>query len=177
MRTAAAIALLVALAAPVAADEACPQNRAIYTEKDNGYVLAFRKPEPWETPANSMAVLDLAFPNGSQLWGHIWLPNGTSHDRVEFFTDDCSLPRFDPAVDTDPTPGSSEEEREACSVWEGVIFSLADNDIGGLPWFDQVAAAETVLLPDLGPTIRYSGLVLGPGDEPHDVFTLTGCGP
>ena len=75
----------------------------------------------------------------------------------------------------DNQPGSTTAELAACTVWEGVIFSLVDNDIAGLPWFDAAEPAHTVLLPNLGPTIRYSGLVMSPGEEPHDVFALTGC--
>ncbi len=168
-------AALVLLATPsIAAD--CPQNRAIYVEKDNGYELRFRPTLRWEASANTMAVVDLIFPDGkTSVWGTIWLPNGTSHDKIDFLTHDCALPAFDPAKDVDPTHGSTQEELEACKVWEGIIYALADNDIAELPWFEDGAAAQTVLLPDLGPTIRYSGLVLSPGDEPHDVFTFKGC--
>jgi hypothetical protein len=168
------------LATPVIADTDCPQNRAIYTEKDNGYRLTFRKPLPWETAANFMAVLSLEFPAfaGAQpvtLWGWIWLPNGTSHDRIEFFYG-CSLDSL-PDANGDVVPGSTEEERDACNIWEGVIVSLAGDDIHDLRWHDGGTAAETLLLPNLGPTIRYSGLVLSPGQEPHDVFTFAGCSP
>jgi hypothetical protein len=169
------LATLVAL--PATAQEDCPQERAIYTEKDNGYVLTFRTPEPWEASANTLAILDLAFPDETHIWGHIWIPNGTSHNKIEFFTGDCELPKFTPGIDIDPTDGSTQEELEACSVWSGVILALANDDIAGLPWFDSAGAAKTVLLPNIGPTIRYSGLVLSPGDEPHDVFTFKRCGP
>ena len=97
---AAALAATVALPAN-AAD--CVQNRAVYTEKDNGYVLSFRPTEPWEGAANMMTVMDLAFPDGKHIWGVIFIPNGTA------------------------------------------------------------------------PVIRYSGLVMSPGDEPHEIFTLKGC--
>jgi hypothetical protein len=167
--------MLLNLAVPVYAAH-CTQDHAVYTERDNGYVLTFRPPLPWEASANTMAVVDLSFPDGeTRLWGTIWLPNGTSHDRIRLVTQDCKLPAFDPAVDIDPSAGSTEQELQACTVWEGVIYALADNDIAELGWFDGGLAASTVLLPNVGPTIRYSGLVLSPGDEPHDVFTFKGC--
>ena len=154
----------------------CLQSQAIYTEKSNGYELRFRPTLPWEASANVMAILDLKFPDGeTSAWGWIWLPNGTSHDRIEFFTQDCKLPTFDPKTDIDPTPGPTKEEFEACSVWEGVIYALADSEIAELRWFDGGKAADTLLLPNIGPTIRYSGLVLSPGQEPHDGFTYKGC--
>lgn len=168
----AAIVWFVAFAAQ-AAD--CIQTQAIYTEKNNGYVLSFRKPDPWEGAANMMAVLDLAFPDGeTHLWGTIWIPNGTSHDRIRLL-DGCSLPTFDPATDIEPSSGSDEDELEACTVWKGIVLALAGNDVEGLLWHDGASAAETILLPDLGPAIRYSGLVASPGDEPHEVFALSGC--
>lgn len=176
MKRLAALMLACTVAGPAIAEETCPQDRAIYTEKYNGYVLSFRPPERWEGWGNTTAILDLAFPDGTtHVWGWTYLPNGTSHDRMEFFTDACRLESFDPEVDIDPKPGSTEEELEACSVWKGVVLALANDDISALPWFDDEPAAETIILPNLGPTVRYSGLVLGPGDEPHDVFTLDRC--
>lgn len=179
MKRFAALALAALATGPGFAQEGCPQQRAVYTEKANGYVLTFREPLPWEASANTLAILDLAFPHGeTHLWGWIWIPNGTSHNRIELFSPDCRLDTFDPAVDIDPKPGSTPEELEACSVWEGVILELVDNDISdGLPWFDAPGAAKTIILPNAGPTIRYSGFVLSPGDEPHDVFTFKECSP
>jgi hypothetical protein len=168
-------ACLVVSVAPASASE-CIQNNAIYTEKNNGYVLTFRKPDPWEGAANMLAVLDLAFPNGQKAWGWIYVPNGTSHDRADFFTVDCSLPELPPGAD-DPTEGSSHEELEACRIYEGIALALENDDISGLLWHDGAPPAKTLLFPNLGPTIRYSGLVLSPGEEPHEVFTLKGCTP
>jgi hypothetical protein len=177
IRTALVLSLI---ATPALAATDCPQNRAIYTEKDNGYVLTFRPTLRWEASANVMTIMTLAFPDYPNaqpvtLWGWIWLPNGTSHDRIAFF-DGCTLDSL-PDRNGDVVPGSTQEQLDACSVWEGVIFSLADNDVHDLGWHDGAMAAETLLLPNLGPTIRYSGLVLGPGQEPHDVFTYQGCSP
>jgi hypothetical protein len=172
--------VLSLLATPVSAATDCPQNRAIYTERDNGYRLSFRPTLPWEASANTMTILSLEFPHVEQakdvtLWGTIWLPNGTSHDRIRF-NYGCTLPSL-PDPNGDVVDGSTEKELAGCLVWEGVIFRLADNDVHNLGWFDDATAAETLLLPNLGPTIRYSGLVLSPGQEPHDVFTFAGCLP
>lgn len=161
---------LALLAADPAMAVDCPQQHAVYTEKANGYTLSFRPPESWEAPSNTSAILELAFPDGTTLWGTIWLPNGTSWDRARLY-DGCVLPGME-----DDEPGSSGEELDACRIWNGVIYGLAGDDVDYLPYRED-AAAPTILLPDLGPTIRYSGLVMSPGDEPHDVFTLTGCTP
>jgi hypothetical protein len=177
MRQLAALALATLVASPSLAQQGCPQDRAVYAEKDNGYILSFRKPDPWEASANTLAILDLAFPDKQHLWGWIWIPNGTSHDKIEFFTPNCTLPTLDPSsADGDPTEGSSDAELDACSVWDGVILALANDDIEPRPFIDSPGAATTPLLPNRGPTIRYSGLVLSPGDEPHDVFTFKECG-
>ena len=94
----------------------CVQDRAVYTEKDNGFVLTFRPTKPWEGAANMMAVMDLAFPDGTHIWGDIHIPNGTAHNQAGFYTDACSLPVFEPGKDADPTDGSSEAEYAACRI-------------------------------------------------------------
>ena len=171
------VALLVAFTTvpPALGEEACPQERAIYTERENGYQLSFRIPDPWEAAANVGAILELKFPNGETLWGTTWMPNGTSWNRADLFHG-CKLPGPLDEASGDPLPGSTEPELDACRVWRGVIYNLAGDDVDWLP-FRQDPAAATLLLTDLGPVIRYSGLVLSPGEEPHDVFTLSGCRP
>lgn len=168
-------ALLTALTATqaVLAAEDCPQDSAIYVENSNGFELGFRPPEPWEAPANVSAILTLGFPGGETVWGTTWTPNGTSWNQASLHSG-CTLPGPVDKATGDVLPGSSDDELAACRIWEGVIYSLAHNDVDLLPNPDE-PAAPVILLTDLGPTIRYSGLVLSPGDEPHDVFTLSGC--
>lgn len=172
------VAALLAASVALPANAAdCVQDNAVYAEKDNGYVLTFRPTKPWEASANTMAIMDLAFPDGTRIWGTIHIPNGTAHNQATFYMDECELPKFVPGKDIDPTEGSTAEELEACLVYDGILLSLENNDIAEIPWHDGAPSAQTILFPDLGPVIRYSGLVLGPGDEPHEVFTLTGCTP
>jgi hypothetical protein len=173
MRSTIAVVAALLSTAPSLAQEACPQVRAVYTEKDNGYVLKFRKPLPWETAANVSAVVELVFPDGSSIWGTTWMPNGTSWNQADLLSG-CKLPGPIDEATGDPVPGSTTEELEACRVWKGVIYQLADDDVDYLPFQDD-PAARSILLTNVGPVIRYSGLVLSPGDEPHDVFTLSGC--
>lgn len=160
---------------PVMAQDACPQERAIYTERENGYLLKFREPLPWEASPNVSAILELVFPDGDTVWGTTWMPNGTSWNQANLYHG-CKLPGPIDEATGDPLEGSTHEELEACEVWKGVIYQLAEGDVDYLPFRDD-AAASTILLTNVGPVIRYSGLVLSPGDEPHDVFTLSGCSP
>jgi hypothetical protein len=101
------------------------------------------------------------------------MPNGTSWNQADFYSG-CKLPGPIDDKTGDPVPGSDEDELEACKVWKGVIYQLTGSDVDYLP-FREEPAAQAILLTDIGPTIRYSGLILSPGDEPHDVFTLNGC--
>ena len=166
-------ALFVALAAaePVLAAD-CPQDRAVYTERNNGYELRFRTPDPREVPSNFDAVLTLAFPDGTTVWGTTWMPNGTSWNRAALHSG-CKLPGPLDEASGDPLPGSSPEELEACRVWDGVVYALTDGDVDYLP---------IARMPRRRPSCSRSRphhplfrLVAGPGDEPHDVFTLAGC--
>jgi hypothetical protein len=169
--TAALLAALVT-ASPALAQSDCPQERAIYTEKRNGYELRFRIPDPWEAPSKTSEIMELRFPDGTTLWGATWMPNGTSWNQAQLYNG-CKLPG--PLDENgDPLPGSTEEELDQCRVWQGVIYQMTGTDIDYLPFREDPAAA-TILFTNLGPTIRYSGLVASPGDEPHDVFTLSGC--
>jgi hypothetical protein len=168
-----AVATALLAATPALAQTACPQERAIYTEKDNGYLLKFRTPDPWEAAANVSAILELEFPDGERMWGWTWMPNGTSWNQANLLHG-CKLPGPIDDKTGDPLPGSTDEELAACEVWEGVIYQLTGNDIDYLP-FREDPAAPVILLTNVGPVIRYSGHVLSPGDEPHDVFTLSGC--
>jgi hypothetical protein len=171
MRSVVAASIVVALTLPAAAAD-CPQDHAVYADR-NGYELRFRAPEPWEAPPNFSAVLELASPDGLVLWGTTWTPNGTSWNQADLLYG-CKLPGPIDEATGDALPGSTEEELDACLVWKGVIYQLIGDDVDYLP-FREDPAARTILLTDLGPTIRYSGPFMGPGSEPHDVFKLSGC--
>lgn len=105
--------------------------------------------------------------------GTTWMPNGTSWNRADLFHG-CKLPGPIDDASGDAMPGSSEAELDACRVWQGLIYNLTGNNVTWLPSGED-PAAPTLLLTDLGPVLRYSGLLDSPGDEPHDVFTLSGC--
>ena len=159
-----------AASSPVFAQSDCPFERAIYTEKDNGYELRFRPAESWEMYGMMKAIYELRFPDGeTTLWGYITSNMGTSRDEGFLFSNDCRRPGPE-------DEGSSEDELAACQVWNGVMYELKDGDVDFLPLYDEPAVPR-LLLTDLGRVIRYSLYVMGPGDEPWDVFTFSECGP
>jgi hypothetical protein len=69
------------------------------------------------------------------------------------------------------------EEIDACTVWEGVIYSVdGSGRVGYLP-AEGAPAAEQLLFPDLGRGVRYSA-VWGEGRVeivPQDILALSGC--
>lgn len=160
------------LAAPILseraafAEQGCTFQNAIYTERDNGYELQFRKPKPWESIGMVEAVFDLVMPDGRRLWGEIAGNMGTSRSEGRVFFG-CSRP----GPDGDDL---SEEQYDACRQWEGVVYAIVDGAPEMLPFADD-AAPKMLLLTDLGRQIRYSDVVSNPGDEPWDVFTYKAC--
>ena len=161
-----AMSLLASGTATAAID--CPLERASYRERQNGYELRFRPAEPWEMTGNTKAIYDLAFPDGETvLWGYITSNMGTSRDEGFLFSPDCRRPGAE-------DPGSTEEELAECQVWNNVVYEHLADDVEFIPLYDE-PAVERLLFTDLGRAVRYSLYVLGPGDEPWDVFTFKAC--
>ena len=102
-----ALLAVLAAAAPALARTDCPQERAIYTERENGYRLSFRTPDPWEAAANVGAVLELRFPDGETVWGTTWMPNGTSWNQADLFHG-CKLPGPIDETNIDSSPGTTD---------------------------------------------------------------------
>lgn len=164
LTTAIAVAMF---AAPAAfAEQSCKLQNAIYTERDNGYELQFRKPKPWESRGMVEAVFDLVMPDGRRLWGEIAGNMGTSRNEGHLF---FGCPRPSPEGDD-----LTDDEYETCRQWEGVVYAIVDGAPEMLP-FDTDPAPKMLLLSDLGRQIRYSDVVSGPGGEPWDVFTFKAC--
>lgn len=155
---------LVALAQPAVA--ACPMGLGEYAQAESDYILMIRNPAPWESTGMTSSVIELRMPDGTELWGEISGNMGTSRDEGRLYHG-CERPSMD-------GPGSTDEELEACRVWEGVVYALGDRSADYMPFSDE-PTPDAVLLSDLGRQIRYGGPVSSPGDEPWDVFTLSGC--
>lgn len=154
------------LAAPGAIAADCPMQHAIYTEPQAGYELRFRPAESWESYGMVKHVFEVVTTDGRfTLWGQIGENMGTSRDegRVYF---GCERPGPDDAPD--------DAALADCQVWENVVYALGDRSADYTP-LPEEPAPDTLLLADFGRKLRYSEVVSGPGLEPWDVFTITGC--
>ena len=151
--------LLVATAASAAE---CRQDRAVYADRDGGYELTF-EPVGSDAAATSHHFKLKVLTSGVVLNG-IVMPGDPPRSNG-MVMHNC------------PEGDVTGEEIAACTVWEGVIYTLdVAGDANLLP--DQGArAAETLLLAGFGPSLRYSRL----WDEgkakavPQDVFKQKGC--
>ena len=161
MRT--ALVFLGLLAATAASAAECRQDRAIYADRDGGYELTFE-------PVGSSAAAT----------SHHFKLTVLSSKTV---LDGIVMPGDDPVrsngmvMHNCPEGDVTGEEIAACTVWEGVIYTLdGAGDAAVLPE-EGAKAAETLLLAGFGPSLRYSSL----WDEgkakvaPWDVFKRKGC--
>ncbi len=151
--------LLASMAAPALA--ACPIELATYGAVRGEAGLNFVPAMPGATVSNSFRVL---LDNDVVLDGRVqWLdreprPWGT-------LTYKC------------PEGDATGDELEACTMWEGVIYTADDKgNIDLLPERGQ-PAPQTLVFPALGPSLLLSPAYgeSGFSKTPRDVFTLNGC--
>jgi hypothetical protein len=168
MRRAALAALgiltgLVPAFAPVWAHAAtCPQEKAIYRDRDNAYELAF-SPVKSDAEANthrfSLKVLGTALSLDGYVMGST--PVNRSNGVLFFHCPEGDVTGKDIAD---------------CTIWTGVVYDQSAGRIDLLPAQGK-AAADQVLLPDLGPAIQQSK-VWGEGRArvaPWDVLDFKEC--
>jgi len=164
VRRAGSIAAAVAVFAAGAqsARAACPQELAVYRDTDKTLTLEF-SPNNGEamTVSNMFRIVmenDVVL-DGIVQWNMgIARPNGMAMYKC-------------------PEGDVTGDELDACIVWSGVIYALdATGKVDLLP-SEGDGAAERLLLPDFGRTLRYSS-AWGEGkveSVPWDVLTLSGC--
>lgn len=171
MRLVLAVAVCLAvvpdvLAPGALADTACKVEKAVYVERYNGYELRFHKGQSWEFRGMTDSVFDLIMPDGRKLWGNISSNMGTSRDVGRLYHG-CPPPTAD-------SDGLTDKEHDACQQWEGVVYALTKGEPAAMP-IEGMQAPERILMTDLGRQIRYSDVVVSPGDEPWDVFDFKRC--
>jgi hypothetical protein len=70
------------------------------------------------------------------------------------------------------------DEIAECTLWEGPVYAVAQDGKVGLMPAEGSPAPQTLILPDLGPTLRQAAIFADDEDEaglPGDVFRLAGC--
>lgn len=153
------LGLLLAVTPATAAD--CLQKQAIYGDADGAYEVRF-EPVGSASAATSnhfkvkVANTDLVLDGIVMQSGEPVRPNG-------MIMNNC------------PEGDVTGNEIAACTVWEGVIYSIGvDGKVGSLPEEGSEAAAQ-LLLPDFGPAVRNSSIWGKATVAPWDVLTLKGC--
>lgn len=158
---AAAGAVAALLGATGAALAACPQELAVYADRDRVASIEFR-------PASDAAVATQAF-------RVVFAQNDIAADGIVLWTD--GVPRPTGIVMHDcPEGDATGAELAACTVWQGVVYTVGEaGEVGLLP--REGPAAAKLLLPDFGPSVRHSALYGAEGISivPWDVFEISGC--
>lgn len=159
MRVSAAVLIISLTAAQ--AHAACPQELGVYTEDETHASLEF-KPAA-EGAANHEFRL-------------VFSENDVVLDGVVMWTEDVKRPHGMLMHDC-PEGDVTGEELAACTVWQGVIYTVSEFGVVGLLPERGEAAAVNLILPDLGPSVRRSSAwgVHGVTKAPWDAFTLSGC--
>jgi len=153
---------LFAMAGTCAAQADCPQELAVYADADKTLTLEFSPNEGGRMMASNVfrvvmegdIVLD-----GVVIWNMgVARPNG-------IMLHDC------------PEGDVTGEEIAACTVWEGVVYSVDGSGTVDYLAVEGEPAAEQLLFPDLGRSVRYSSVW---GEDkvtvvPQDVLALSGC--
>ncbi len=142
--------------------ERCPIEKASFAEAESGLELAFRS-----VGSDAAAVSHMFIVSGSKLKldGHV-MYDEDSQRPGGMIMNNC------------PQGDATGAELRACTVWTGVIYSVARSgaliDVLGA---EGTAAPDAILLSGFGPAIRHSKLWEKSGlkSVPWDVFEFKGC--
>ncbi len=162
MKQVCVIALIMLLPFAAMAAE-CPQARALYQDADHAYGLQFKPVDSQASPLSHLFDVTVG-KTAIILQGHVITTDEVSR-TIGTLQYQC------------PDGDVTGEDIAACTIWEGLIFAVSNTgDIGLLPAGSQ-KAADKILLPDFGPSLRVSK-VWGPNMAsvaPFDVLTFAGC--
>jgi hypothetical protein len=149
------------LAAQSAAAQECLQADAYYADRDRAAVIAFDEgyeATPGVTNSFTMLVGDAVL-EGIVMW------SGGVERPQAILLYDC------------PEGTATPEELDACTLWQGIVYSVSDEgEIGLLPDAHDIAA-DRLLFPGLPWQLSYSeAFEAGElGDLPFELFERTGC--
>jgi hypothetical protein len=156
---AACAGFVLSAAQPVLAE--CLQADAYYADRDRNAVIAFDQgfeATPGVTNSFTMLIGDAAL-EGVSMWSA-----GVERPQAVLLHD-C------------PEGAATPEELDACTLWQGIVYSVSEEgEIGFLPDALDIAA-DRLLFPGLPWQLSYSGAFeRGELSElPFEVFELTGC--
>ena len=154
-------AWLAANCAGASAEAACPMELAVYGDRDAVAGLDFR-------PTGENAVVTNSFT--------LVMDNSVVLDGIVMWTQE--EPRPNAVVSRDCPEGDvTGEEYAACTLWQGVVYSVDDEGAVGLLPAEGEPAPAQIIFADLGPALRASR-AYGEGGfskVPFDVFQLKGC--
>lgn len=151
-----------ALPAPAMAQAACPIELATYADRDKVAELNFRPiPDGSATTSNSFRMI---LPQNVVLDGFVQWTVGTPRAYATLHYN-C------------PTGDVTGEEYDACTVWQGVVYTADDKGVIDLIPAQGAAAPKQLIFSDLGPALAiYDGFVDKPlAKAPWDVFEVSGC--
>ena len=158
-RLAGLMALVAATTAPALA--ACPVELAVYGDRDQAATIDFQPTLESVTVTNrfKMVLENDVVLDGMVMWSQeVGRPNGMLMYQC-------------------PEGDVTGEELDACTVWQGVIYSVdGEGNVGLLP-AEGTPAPQKLILSDLGHSLRMSA-AYGPhgfSKVPWDVFDLQGC--
>lgn len=162
MRRTAAMGITMGLASMSAHAATCPQERAIYRDRDNAYELAFQ-PSRSEAEAAEHRFVVKVLASKVALDGYVMGSQPVDRTNgILFFN--C------------PEGDATGKDIAACTVWQGVIYGESGGRIDILPQSGMDAVTE-IVLPDFGPSIRSSSLWRDGKAKvvPSDIFEFKEC--
>lgn len=159
----AALIPAVAMLSATTANAACPIELSVYGDRDQAASIDFRPTLESAAVTNSFKMV---------------LDNSTVLDGVVMWTAEVGRPNGMLMYQC-PEGDVTGEELDACTVWQGVIYSVDEQ--GGVSLLPREktgsAAPRQLIFPDLGHSLRMSA-AYGPAGfskVPWDVFELQGC--
>jgi hypothetical protein len=141
---------------------ACPQELSVYSEPEAGASLEFTPAPP---NGSTSHIFKIKFPE-----------NAVILDGIVMWTDGVARPHGI-VMHQCPEGDVTGAELEACTVWQGVIYSVDDAGKVDLLPPEGADSAPQLLLPDFAPALRQSSAygMGGVSKMPWDVFRMSGC--
>jgi len=148
------------LAGPALAGEECLQADAFYADLHSNAVIAFSQTYV-EAPgvANSFDMLV----GETALQGIVMWSGGVQRPQAVLL-DDCP-------------EEATRDQLDACTLWQGTIYSVGSNgEVGFLPGANDIAA-DRLMFPNLPWQLSYSETFAAtkPENLPFELFERTGC--